>query len=151
MKVIRELDKPVSEIEDCFCNKCGLSIKSPMGSYYGLVEATVTGGYESTELEDGDVHKFSLCENCLKQLFSEFKYGTLQGNFLFDEVPQVIGFDPEVYWNNDKPAPPPPEDESLIQNMDRTAYEPFDEMLDDNDEMVELLNPLPARKKEDLN
>ncbi len=165
MKIIHKLDKPVNTLEDIFCNKCGNSLKSPMGSYYGLVEATVTGGYESLHLEDGDVHKFSLCEGCCAALFGDMKYGSLQGNFLFPETPQAVDFNPEEYMLGDKPAPPLTaeelaeferaamelkasfdKDKSLIENIESLRYEPFDD-----DDVVELLSPLPGRKKEDMN
>lgn len=170
MKVIHKLDVPVDSLEDIFCNKCGNSLKSPQGSYYGLVEAVVTGGYESLHLEDGDVHKFSLCEACCKTLFAEMTYSTLQGNFLFEETPRATDFNPEEFFLGDKLVPPmsPEEfaefekaaaelrkeydkDKSLIENIDSLKYETLDGFFEDDDELVELMSPLPPRKKEDLN
>lgn len=40
---------------------------------YGLIEATVTGGYDSGALSDYTQYTFSLCETCLKRLFDSFK------------------------------------------------------------------------------
>lgn len=82
MKNITKIDQP-TEVVDIFCNKCGMSCKSPLGDFYGLIEAEVAAGYHSTHLKDGDVHKFSLCEGCLKTLFDTFKYSSFHGNFLF--------------------------------------------------------------------
>jgi len=64
------------------CNACGLScsLRSPQGPYpSGLVEATVSGGYESTAgngygaLDDLTTYTFSLCEFCLDALFSQLR------------------------------------------------------------------------------
>lgn len=41
--------------------------------FYGLIEATVSGGYKSDSLSDGTTYTFSLCENCLDELFNQFK------------------------------------------------------------------------------
>lgn len=153
MKTVRKLDKPVTEIEEIFCNKCGLSMKSPQGCYYGLVEAEIVAGYESTHLEDGDVHKLSLCEACLSQIFEECTYPTLQGNYISEEVPHAKDFDPEHYFFS-RPQPDDDDDdddkaESLIENMDLTEYVPYEG--DEDGEQVELLCPVSLKKKEDLN
>jgi hypothetical protein len=67
---------------DVFCNKCGKDMrvmeKSADGKefcvgYYGLVDAVVSGGYESTALNDCTIYTFCLCEKCLMDLFAEFK------------------------------------------------------------------------------
>ena len=60
------------------CNKCG----GPMGpepeaihnldSTYGLIEASVQGGYDSPHLTDCTRYEFSLCEGCLRELFAAF-------------------------------------------------------------------------------
>ena len=82
---ITKLKKIIKEellTEDILCNKCGNScnvVSLPgvdaldINDYYGLIEASVSGGYCSTGLEDGKVYTFSLCENCLKELFDGFK------------------------------------------------------------------------------
>lgn len=44
---------------------------------YGLIEATVSGGYDSNALEDMESYTFSLCEPCLKVLFDTFKHPPL--------------------------------------------------------------------------
>lgn len=58
--------------EDVICNKCGNSCKKDHG-FYGLIEHTVSGGYESEPLSDGTNYTFSLCEKCLDGLFDTFK------------------------------------------------------------------------------
>jgi hypothetical protein len=60
-------------IPDIFCNICGTNCKSFHGSHYGLINARITGGYESTYLKDEKSYKFSLCEKCLVNLFKTFK------------------------------------------------------------------------------
>ncbi len=88
MKITRKLSKPIDEDVDIFCNKCGLSCRSPMGEFYGLIEAEVVAGLESTHLKDGDVLKFSLCERCLADMFKVFIYSPFHGNYLEAETEQ---------------------------------------------------------------
>ena len=59
-------------VEDVICNKCGQSLKSDM-NFTGLTEATVRGLYDSPKLTDETAYTFSLCEECLLDLFSTFK------------------------------------------------------------------------------
>ncbi len=67
------------------CNLCGLpcdihgSIPEELRTPSGLIDAKVTGGYDSTPgngfgaLDDCSQYKFSLCEWCLDWLFEQFK------------------------------------------------------------------------------
>ena len=76
-----KIDQPIVKTDtEIFCNKCGMSCKGTTGSFNGLIEAEVMGGYDSTHLDDGDVYKFSLCERCLKELIDSFKLFSKQGN-----------------------------------------------------------------------
>lgn len=66
------------------CNLCGLpcniygSIPEEIRTPSGLIDAKVTGGYDSTPgngfgaLDDCSQYKFSLCEWCLDWLFEQF-------------------------------------------------------------------------------
>ena len=66
------------------CNLCGLScdicgsIPEDIRTPSGLIDAKVTGGYDSTPgngfgaLDDCAQYKFSLCEWCLDWLFEQF-------------------------------------------------------------------------------
>lgn len=72
----RKTLKKTGEAE-CFCVKCGKDCRkfddheNPkffMG-YYGLIDATASGGYFSGDLSDGLMYTFSLCEKCLLALF----------------------------------------------------------------------------------
>lgn len=66
-----EVDKEV--LDDIICNKCGRSCKdSSEMNYEGLLEISVEGGYASI-LGDTVKYTFSLCEECLKELFESFK------------------------------------------------------------------------------
>jgi hypothetical protein len=85
MKTIRTVEKEVEEIVDIFCNKCGMSCKGHIGNFNGLIEAKVSGSFDSTHLDDGDMYCFSLCERCLKELIDSFKLYAKQGNYLFSE------------------------------------------------------------------
>lgn len=60
------------------CNKCGGSMcpnpKSMNAEIpHGLVDAEVVGGYDSPHLTDTTGYKFSLCEGCLRELFTSCK------------------------------------------------------------------------------
>jgi hypothetical protein len=139
------------------CNKCLSSLASESGCFYGLIDAEVIGGYESTELDDGDVHKFSLCEKCLMELFLSFKESSLQGNYLFEEVPQASGFDPVKYWDKDMNRNKDLDLERLEKNkaIDLEIEELLSSLnqkdLDDDSEFVELLKPLKVKSIKDLN
>lgn len=72
---ITKTEKVLQEVEvtvDIICNKCGKSCKMEHG-FYGMVEATVTGGYESEHLGDLSKRTFSMCEGCLVALFETFE------------------------------------------------------------------------------
>lgn len=64
--------REVNEVEDIICNKCGNSCFGEM-NYNGLIEAEVSGGYDSTHLLDGESYQFSICESCLDEIFNSFK------------------------------------------------------------------------------
>ena len=86
-RIIQQL---VKEEAEHFCNKCGMSCKGHIGNQLGLIEAEVSGGYDSTHLGDGDVYRFSLCERCVKELIDSFKLHAKQGNYLFpDELNDI--------------------------------------------------------------
>lgn len=169
MKYSRKLATPTDVVEDVFCNKCGLSCKSPQGHNHGLIEAEVVGGYESTHIGDGDVHKFSLCERCLLDMINEFHYPSFQGNYITpDDDNQVEGFDPHQYWGEGVYLPGDPEFTELCKVLENDV-EPlsFDNMvlevlpdeitpeLDlDDDDLDSVLDRLPRPKrikKEDMN
>jgi hypothetical protein len=72
---------------DCYdaeilCNKCGKTtkkfdshrdFKDHCVGYYGLINADVSGGYWSCdEIGDLNTYRFSLCEDCLVELFKTF-------------------------------------------------------------------------------
>lgn len=67
------------EKEEILCNKCGGDMKryhdeeKTDGSIYGLHDAKVSGGFLSDPLEDCIIYNFSMCENCLHEMFLEFK------------------------------------------------------------------------------
>jgi hypothetical protein len=90
MKITKTVKREVEleETKDIICNLCGESCS--LGSAYndgndpdpldysGLIEQTVTGGYNSTPgngngaLDDMVRYSFSLCEFCLDWLFQQF-------------------------------------------------------------------------------
>lgn len=58
------------------CNKCSGPL-CPAGTMnedipHGLVEATVSGGYDSYHLFDTTNYEFSVCEKCLREFFGTF-------------------------------------------------------------------------------
>lgn len=68
-----EQTKVVTVTEDILCNQCGESLKGcGPGSYEGLVEARICGGFGS-KIGDMLELRFSICEVCLLQMFKGFK------------------------------------------------------------------------------
>ena len=74
----KKVSKEVEEVLDIVCNKCGKSCVPKEISQdncvegYGLIEASVRGGYYSPSLYDDVMYKFSICEECLRELFDNF-------------------------------------------------------------------------------
>lgn len=85
MKITKREFKEVEIIADIICNKCGKSCRGPIGNFNGLIEVQVDGAYDSTDLEDGAIYKFSLCEKCLKPILESFKHPAYQKS-IFDAV-----------------------------------------------------------------
>jgi hypothetical protein len=63
----------IKKIKCKYCNICKTYLKNIHGSYYGLVDANFSSGYDSTHFIDGFSFTFSLCEKCLYDLFDKFK------------------------------------------------------------------------------
>ena len=95
MKINKKVKKTVivDQTQNILCNMCGESCAvgnhggnwdnkkkeyirgtDPVDNVYsGLLEQEVHGGYDSKVLADMTSYKLSLCEGCLKNLFSKFK------------------------------------------------------------------------------
>lgn len=58
-------------VDDIICNKCCKSLKGEY-HYEGLTRAKSTGGYDS-KIGDMVTWSFDLCEDCLLELFKQFK------------------------------------------------------------------------------
>ena len=79
--MIKTVKKEIIEVKevvtDVLCNQCSSSLKDTGGmNYEGLVEVGFTGGFYS-KLGDMNSYKFSLCEDCLSELFDKFKINAL--------------------------------------------------------------------------
>ena len=76
IKKTKKLRK-VEVIEDVICNRCAKSLKiknsSSPNDFFGLVEHTIHGSYDSISLNDCTSYTFSLCEKCLAGLFKSFE------------------------------------------------------------------------------
>jgi len=70
-RTIEEVDERVKYVTDVFCNSCGKSCKKGNG-LYGLIDTKVRGGYYSSTLDDMTTYVFSLCEECLCEIFKKF-------------------------------------------------------------------------------
>lgn len=79
----KTITKEITFTEDILCNKCGKTCKMPHAQlqHYGLIEAEVTGGFDSTALEDLHTYTFSICEVCLKELFDTFSIPVEVGRY----------------------------------------------------------------------
>lgn len=91
---------------DVICNLCGLSCTigegSPVSGPHGLVDARVSGGFESTAgngygaLDDGEAYGFSLCEFCLDWLFGRFVKPVAVSEYMGGSVDAVLVWRPAV-------------------------------------------------------
>lgn len=96
MKIIKTIEQTIQQeiIEDIICNKCGNScVNNTIDSGQvllaeGLIEKEIHCGYYS-KMGDGNIYQFSLCEDCLIELFKTFKHDPLIGDnfavFIQDE------------------------------------------------------------------
>jgi hypothetical protein len=79
MRVTKKIQQTVEVTDDILCNRCGKSLKTkldPEGEIYnfdGLTEGCITGSYTSSHLADMETYCFSLCEQCLVDIFKAFK------------------------------------------------------------------------------
>jgi len=75
------------------CNLCGEACTAPHNadnalSPMGLINCTVSGGYDSTPgnghgaLDDSTSYTFSLCEWCLDWLFAQFKHSPTTSDYM---------------------------------------------------------------------
>lgn len=68
------------------CNLCGEPCGHVVssGALYemGLIRCTVSGGFESTALDDGATYTFSLCEFCLDWLFTQMRTPPVVGSYV---------------------------------------------------------------------
>jgi hypothetical protein len=83
MLVKKKIRRQVEVVKEVICNRC----KGPCligGEMYGL-SAEVSGGYDSTHLEDMVTYRFELCEKCLSELFAGFKIPPDKEGLYIDE------------------------------------------------------------------
>lgn len=88
--------------ETYVCNGCGGSMCATKGrpdgdSPFGLVEAKVSGHYDSDHLLDGTSYMFSLCEGCLRKMFREFKVKPVVFNYMNGDDTNTFARD-EAYY-----------------------------------------------------
>lgn len=67
MKTYKLVEVVRKDTDTVVCNQC----TNKMSSRYGL-DGLITGGYDSTALEDCTRYEFDLCEPCLVSLFNSF-------------------------------------------------------------------------------
>lgn len=77
MKIYKKVERIQNSECDCICNKCGKSQlygkDDGARDTYGLT-AYFTTGFFSKSFPDCMEYEFSLCEECLAELFKTFKY-----------------------------------------------------------------------------
>lgn len=140
MKIIKKVVKQVEqeEVEDIVCNKCGETCNvvpkeqlAGFPEYNGIIEYDIMGGYFGNAIADGDQYRFSVCEKCLVEFMKTFKIDPYLGNMMDYPDPLYLEMLPE-----------------LEQEPDHARFiDPFGK----EDETVELVQPYPVPKKEDLN
>lgn len=88
--------------ESWICNACGKSLcPESDGCPYGLVEAKVSGGFNSPALSDCTNYEFSICENCLRKIFDEFAIKPMISEYMVgvlggDDMPTDEKYEEEV-------------------------------------------------------
>lgn len=82
--LMKRIVREVSYEEDIRCNKCGgtCKVESAPGQY-GLIKQVVCGGYGSTALSDMTEYHFSMCEQCLSDLFKSFLLPVIEREYNF--------------------------------------------------------------------
>jgi len=88
MKIMKKVVKEVEEIDDMICNKCGKTLKQIIGNdeeynFCGLEEVRMVCGYGSKN--DGTIFTFSMCEECVLKMMSEFKIKPTEVDYLFGD------------------------------------------------------------------
>jgi hypothetical protein len=73
--------------ESWVCNRCGGCLCPSVESLnreipHGLVDVTVSGGYDSPAFSDGTTYQFSICETCLRALFDGFKLPPMISDYM---------------------------------------------------------------------
>ncbi len=87
-------------VDDIICNKCGNSLKDRCDmNYEGLVEISFDGGYAS---KIGDMTRvtFSMCEDCLIEMFEGFAIEPHYGGYEIDDE-EVEGYPFSLKENTD--------------------------------------------------
>lgn len=91
MKITKEYQRFVTEVQDVICNKCGESCRTDGGGddtghkeFDGLIEACAHGGYWSKVIGDMNCYRFSLCETCLVEFAKTFKINAFEDGFNYD-------------------------------------------------------------------
>jgi hypothetical protein len=77
MKISSFKERIQEVIDDVLCNKCGktqLYAKEDFNYEVYGVQCYFTGGFYSKAFPDMSEWEFSLCEECLFELFKTFKY-----------------------------------------------------------------------------
>lgn len=130
-------------MKETLCNLCGLSChfdEEHDKSAYGLIDASVVGGYPSTPgngrgaLDDMVGYQFSLCEFCLDWLFSKFRLKVQtfdpmagrviqEGESLDEAIERTGGF--VMLVERSTPKPWRPAEERVAQDEWRSMKEEF--------------------------
>ena len=75
------------EQKEILCNRCGKSlyklIYEDVMEVYGLPNISFSTGYASAALPDGEEYTFSLCEECLSDMFCDFKIPPKEKDLMF--------------------------------------------------------------------
>lgn len=93
--------------KEILCNMCG-GYQRPIGQHneqypHGLEDAEVTGGYDSYHIFDCTTYKFSVCEQCLRGLFNQFKIPPLVIDRIGNDIAS-LSKTREQLWKEDQEA-----------------------------------------------
>lgn len=99
--------------KELLCNLCGESMcpneRARSGIWqsehpHGLINAKVTGGYESYHLMDLSQYTFSFCEPCLRKLFVRCKIKPQIHDMIFSGLSLDAAPSEESSWESDQTA-----------------------------------------------
>lgn len=79
MRMVKKVISEKEEVYKIICNMCGESIRQDeYGVFFDHLSVTKEWGYLSSN--DGEVHKFDICDKCYADFINKFKINIFNTN-----------------------------------------------------------------------